>query len=956
MAEDRDAIADVWGPRTPFRGEGKWPARVDQYLDGKPDEWVRSCCVLCSNGCGLDIGVRNGKIVGVRGLKTDRVNRGRLGPKGLHGWQANSSPDRLTKPLVRDGGELREAAWDEAMSLVAARCRETIEQYTPGGVAFYNTGQLFLEEYYTLSLVAQAGVGTTHLDGNTRLCTATSSQALRETFGSDGQPCSYADVDVTDCLLLVGSNMAETQTVLWARVLDRLAGAKPPRVVVVDPRKTPTAARADVHLRPRLGTNVALLNGLLRLLIEEGYADAAFVGKHTVGFDRLAETVKGYPPERVEEVTGVPAADLAKAAGVIGSSKTLVSCVLQGVYQSNQATAAAVQVNNVNLVLGRIGRPGCGVMQMNGQPTAQNTRETGCDGEFPFFLNHQNPEHVARWAKLWNVDPLTLPAWHLHSHAMEIFRHCELGSVKFLWVIGTNPAVSMPELHKVRKTLGKEGLFLVVSDAFLTETAEFADVVLPAALWGEKTGTFTNIDRTVHVSHQAVEPPGEARSDLDMFLDFARRMEFKDRDGKPLVKWRDGAGAFKAWARHSKGWFCDYSGLSYEKLSAGTGVQWPCNTKHPDGTERIYTDLKFKTAAAECETFGHDLGTGTPILPDHYKAHDPGGRAILKAADYRPPLEEPDKEYPFFLTTGRVVYHFHTRTKTGRCPDLNAAAPEPFVEMCEADAGRLKLADGDAVEVASRRGTLRLPVRVGDILEGHLFVPFHYGYWDAEGDGHHRAANELTITGWDPISKQPYFKYAAVQVRKARGSLAALGKRLADAAATAVGRGQELADKVLSKAHTPRSRVPDYLGLFRSGCGELAAAFRDLKAVHFEEAELVAGFESMAKLIDAAAAGLGPFAGEYGEEASDEPAALRKTLFPAPRPGPFGVLRDLHALAVQVADVRAGVATLTKVAQGLRDAEMLAACTAAGEHVGRAAAWAQNQIEHRAVQTLVVPA
>lgn len=401
-------------------------------------------------------------------------------------------------------------------------------------------------------------------------------------------------------------------------------------------------------------------------------------------------------------------------------------------------------------------------------------------------------------------------------------------------------------------------------------------MVLPAALWGEKTGTFTNIDRTVHVSHRAVEPPGEARSDLDIFLDFARRMEFKDRDGKPLVKWEDAAGAFEAWCRHSKGWFCDYSGLTYEKPSAGTGVQWPCNARRPDGTERIYTDLMFKTAADECETFGHDLETGTPVSPEHYKANDPRGRAVLKAADYRPPPEEPDREYPFFLTTGRVVYHFHTRTKTGRCPDLNAAAPEPFVEMCEADAGRLRVAEGDAVEVSSRRGTLRLPVRVGDILEGHLFVPFHYGYWDADGRGHHRAANELTLTGWDPVSKQPYFMYAAVRVRKARGSLAALGKRVADAAAKAADRGQELADQVLSAAHTPRSRVPDYLGLVRSGCGELAAAFHDLTGVHSDEAELVAGFESMAELIDGAAAGLGPAAGEYGEHPTDEPASLRK--------------------------------------------------------------------------------
>ena len=366
--------------------------------------------------------------------------------------------------------------------------------------------------------------------------------------------------------------------------------------------------------------------------------------------------------------------------------------------------------------------------------------------------------------------------------------------------------------------------------------------------------------------------------------------------------------------------------------------------------------MKFRTAADECETFGHDLQTGTPVPPDEYKARDPKGRAILKPADYSPPPEEPDAKYPFFLTTGRVVSHFHTRTKTGRCPELNAAAPEPFVEMNADDAERLKVADGDAVEVASRRGTLRLPVKVGDILPGHVFVPFHYGYWDAKVQEPHRAANELTITGWDPVSKQPYFKYAAVQVRKARRSLAALGKRVADAASKAVDQGKELADKVLGAAHTPRSRVADAVGQFRAGCAEFAAALRDLKAVHFEETELVAGFETFALLLDDAAAGFGAAAEQYGEERSKEPAALRAALFPAPRPGPAGVLRDLHAAAVMAAEVEGSVVTLIQVARGLRDQPLHDAAAAADERVKRAAAWLQNHVKHRAVHTLVVPA
>jgi anaerobic selenocysteine-containing dehydrogenase len=956
MSQTRDSIADVWGERTPYRGEGRWPLRVDEHLSEEPDRWVRSCCALCSNGCGLDVGVKDGRIVGVRGLASDRVNRGRLGPKGLHGWQANASPDRLTRPLVRDGGKLREATWDEAMSLVVRRCRETMEQFTQDGVAFYNSGQLFLEEYYTLSLISHAGVGTTQLDGNTRLCTATASQALRETFGSDGQPCSFADLDVTDCLLLAGSNPAENQTVFWMRVLDRRAGPRPPRLVVIDPRATPTAREADVHLAPRVGTNVALFNGLLHLLIKHDHIDRKFIEKHTQGFERLEATVANYSPRRVREITGIAEAKLRAAAEVIGTAPTLVSCVLQGVYQSNQATAAACQVNNINLVLGRIGRPGCGVFQMNGQPTAQNTRETGCDGEFPFFLNYQNPEHVRRWAELWNVDPLSLPHWHEHAHAMEIFRNAETGSVRFLWVIATNPAVSLPELHRIRKILSQDRLFLVVSDAFLTETAKLADVVLPAALWGEKTGTFTNTDRTVHISRKAIEPPGEARSDLDILLDFAGRMGFKDRDGQPLVKWADPEGAFLHWAKCSKGWLVDYSSLSYAKLSRGSGIPWPCNREFPDGCERIYTDLRFHTAADEAQTFGHDLETGAARTHDEYRAKDPAGRAILKAANYIPPLEEPDDEYPLFLTTGRVVYHFHTRTKTARCPELNAAEPDVFVQLSRKDAKSLGVREGDEVEVTGRRGTVRGPARVGDIEPGHVFIPFHYGYWDAEDDEFRRAANELTITGWDPVSKQPHFKYAAVRVRKVGSALRDLGGQVADAAAKVVGRTKEAADKLLAGTHpAPRSHVPDAIGQFRSGLAAFAQACRSLKDIHFEELEYVGGWETLARWCDELSAQFEPFAVKYGEQPDEEPERLRVALFPAARPGGVGLLRDLQSLEVLAAQVEGSANVLFQTAQGLRDEVFVDGSLHAQEQLRRALAWIQNHVKHKAPHALLVP-
>jgi anaerobic selenocysteine-containing dehydrogenase len=770
VPETRDSVRDVWGPRAPFADE--WTPRVDERTIETPDSWVQSACVLCSNGCALDIGVKNGRIVGVRGREGDRVNRGRLGPKGLHGWEANNSADRLTRPLMRRGDRLEPVSWDEAMGAFVDRARQVLREKTSLGIGVYDTGQLFIEEYYTLNVIVRAGLGTPHLDGNTRLCTATAAQSLIETFGSDGQPGSYADFDVTDAFFHVGHNVASQQTVLWSRILDRRRGPRPPALVVVDPRRTATAKEADVHLAPKLGTNLALLNGVLQQIIEGGYVDSKYVEAHTVGFEGLKKVVGKYTPDVVESICDVSARDLRRAVEIIGTTKSLVSTVLQGVYQSHQATAAACQVNNLHLLRGMLGRPGCGLLQMNGQPTAQNTRETGCDGAFSGFRNWANPEHIRTLAKLWNVEPSVIPHWAPPTHAMQILRFAEQGSIGLLWIVCSNPMVSLPELHRVRRILEKDDLFVVVQDAFLTETAALADLVLPAAIWGEKTGTFTNADRTVHLSRKAVEPPGEARSDLDIFLDFARRMELKDKDGRPLIPWTDAEAAFEAWKECSRGRPCDYSGLSYAKLGGPSGIPWPCNVEHPEGAERIYTDGVFPSAAETCEAYGHDLDTGASTPPNEYKARDPMGRAILKAADYRPPPEVPSDEYPIGLTTGRVVYHFHTRTKTGRAAALRAAAPEAFVQLSEEDARERGIEDGDLVEVRSRRAAIVVPAKIGEIRRGVAFVPFHYGDADRIDDSARaRAANDLTLTSWDPVSKQPHFKFAAVQLTKVEGRL-----------------------------------------------------------------------------------------------------------------------------------------------------------------------------------------
>ena len=758
-------VTDIWGARTPHAPATPWPDRVDSFLvddltEADVEQWVRGACLLCSNGCGLEVAVADGRMVGVRGRAEDRVNHGRLGPKGLYGWQGQQH-ERLTTPLIRENGRLVETDWETAMAAVVQHSRSLLDTKGPLSHGFYTSGQLMTEEYYTLAVIGKAGIGTPHMDGNTRLCTATAATAFGESFGCDGQPGSYTDIDDCDALFLFGHNVAETQTVLWTRMLDRLDGPNPPRLVCVDPRRTPVAERATVHLPIRNGTNLALMHALVHEQIARGTIDEHYVAAHTVGFDHIKQVTAETTPAWAAEICGVPAADIARAAEIFGTSERVVSTVSMGFYQAHQATAAACQVNNLHLLRGMLGRPGAGVLQMNGQPSAENNREAGCGPALPGFRNWNNPAHVRELAELWNVDPAIVPHWAPPTHAMQMFRYAEQGSIGLLWIAGTNPAVSMPETARIRRILAGEQCFVVVSDAYRTETTELADVVLPAALWGEKTGTATNVDRTVHLFEQAVKPPGQARSDLAIWLDYARRLGLADQAGNPLPAWQTPEQAFEAWKAASAGLPCDYSGMTYQQLHDVGGIQWPCTARTPEGSERLYGDGVFVTAPETCETYGHDLNTGAPVSEADYRAQRLDGRAILKTVPYQPAFELPDDEYPLRFTTGRTVFHWHTRTKTKRAKQLQAAAPAMWVELSEADATRLGIGEGDIVRVTSRRGHIEAPARISHVREGVVFAPWHYG-----GD---TAANELTLTAWDPVSGQPEFKVAAVAVERVRG-------------------------------------------------------------------------------------------------------------------------------------------------------------------------------------------
>ncbi|TDZ17916.1 Nitrate reductase [Colletotrichum orbiculare MAFF 240422] len=957
MPESRNSIEDIWGPRTPYKHV--WPTRVDSSWEAEPEKWVQSACVLCSNGCGLDIGVKNGKVVGVRGRATDRVNKGRLGPKGLHGWKSINNRDRLTHPLIRRKGKLERATWDEAMKLIVSRSKDLIDRLTSHSIAFYTSGQLFLEEYYALAVVGKAGLSTLHMDGNTRLCTATAAASMRESFGSDGQPGSYEDIDYTDCLFIIGHNVAGTQTVLWSRMLDRLDGPNPPKLVVIDPRVSETARRATVHLSPKIGTNLAVLNGIEHLMFRNGWINDEFVSKHAIGLDKLRNTVQDYTPQKVEEITGVPAKDLEQAAQILGKTPSLLSTALQGVYQSNQATASACQINNINLLRGLIGKPGSGILQMNGQPTAQNNREAGCDGEFPGFRNHLNPVHMQELADLWNLDPMRVPHWNEPTHVQNLLSYIEDKSIRMMWISGTNPLVSLPNLPRVRKLLTDPGLFVVCQDIYLTETAAIADVVLPAAQWGEKTGCFTNVDRTVHLSHKAVEPPGEAKSDLDIFLDYGRRMDFKDKDGNLLLPYKNSEEVFCAWKKLSYGRPCDYSYLTYEKLTGGSGIQWPCNEANPQGTERLFSDAKFFTDIDVCESFGHDLETGAPYSKSEYASCNPAGRAILKSCHYQPSMEEQNDEYPFLLSTGRNVYHFHTRTKTGRSKELQEACPEPEIRISREDAADMGIQTGDDVVVRSRRGAIELKAKVGGIGIGQVFIPFHFGYFDAK-DGKARAANELTVDRWDPISKQPMFKSGAVKIEKVEpGETPLVAELQSEAERSVIGKKVDaVGEDDLAKR---RRQLEIWLGETYESVKQLSEIYVTLVPDLCHDLEIEGGVMVMHRIAERVKEELGVHVERLGEDASQgskKAETLRTALFPPidTQRSPYAVMETLQGLHVYLSHIEGGLNALIPVSQAMWDKGFYEAVQYSQKSMRRMQAWVNQQIQVRAPQTLLVPA
>lgn len=715
----------------------------------QPERWVRSTCPYCGVGCGVEAGVKAGRLIAIRGDKKHPANFGRLCPKPAGLPEAVHAPDRLTHPMRRgrDGGFER-ASWDDALDEISGRLRETLEEHGPEAAAFYISGQLLTEDYYAVGKLARGFLGVSNLDSNSRLCMSSAVAGYTGAFGSDGPPAAYSDISHAGCIVLWGSNTADCHPVVFDRIRQRQKDPKA-SVVVIDPRRTATARNADLFLPVRPGTDLALANAMLRVLIDEELLDRDFIRRHTAGFEEAAEVAAEWTPRRAAQVCGIEPEDVVEAARRFGEAKATLVLWTMGVNQSTAGTMKNRAILNLCLATGNVGKVGAGPFSLTGQPNAMGGRETGGLAHLlPGYRRLENPEHRREVEEAWGVEPGSIPG-KPGLPATDLFRAAGRGDVRFLWISATNPAVSMPHLARTWNALKGEA-FVVVQDAYLTETARLADLVLPAAGWGEKTGTMTNSERRVSLVEKVVEPPGEARPDWEIFAGVARRMGFGEHFG-----WRDSSGVYDEYKELTRGTFVDVTGLSHERLRHRP-VQWPV-PEALEHTERPFGGIVRMWDRRDTEH------PGTPRLYVDGRFNTTDRRARFAATPHEGLHEPPGDEYPLVLSTGRIKNQWHTMTRTGRSEKLMRGLDGPFVELHPEAAGGAGVRDGEPVRVVSARGSFEArAVVTEDIEPGTAFVPFHWGeLWTAGG-----SVNEATHDAADPVSHQPELKGAAVRIEK----------------------------------------------------------------------------------------------------------------------------------------------------------------------------------------------
>jgi assimilatory nitrate reductase catalytic subunit len=699
---------------------------------------TRSTCCYCGVGCGVIIQSEGDRIVGVKGDPDHPANFGRLCTKGstLH-LSARSEGRALYPELRRSRSEPRSrASWDETLDYLAERFAAIVREHGPDSVAFYISGQLLTEDYYVFNKLSKGLIGTNNVDTNSRLCMSSAVAGYKTTLGADAPPACYEDIDHTGCLFIAGSNTAFAHPILFRRIEDAKKRNPDMKIIVVDPRRTDTAQFADLFLPIQPGTDVALFNGILHLLLWDGMVDMSYINAHTEGFDAIKATVREYTPSMVAGICGIREEDLITAAKWFGQGPTL-SMYCMGLNQSSSGTDKSGALINLHLATGQIGKPGAGPLSLTGQPNAMGGREVG--GMANLLSGHRdlaNAEHRAEIARLWNVD--NVPAEPGKS-AVEMFDAINSGEIKAVWIACTNPAHSMPDLNKVRDALEKAEL-VVVQEAFHnTDTAAYADVLLPATTWGEKEGTVTNTERRITHVRPAIKSPGEARNDWDIAVDFARRLGTRldnGRDGVKLFPYMQPEEVFAEHRESTRGRDLDITGLSYAVLDTQGPQQWPFPEGASSGQARLYSDGVFVK---------------------------PGGKAVFANVQYRPVAEKTDARYPLHLNTGRLRDQWHGMSRTGNVPQLFNHVEEPVLSMHASDMERRDIANGDVVKVTSRRGSLVLRAQVSEeVMPTQTFIPMHWGSQYMNGLG----SNSLTIPAVDPVSKQPELKHAAVRVEK----------------------------------------------------------------------------------------------------------------------------------------------------------------------------------------------
>ncbi|MFP5418930.1 MAG: molybdopterin-dependent oxidoreductase [Gammaproteobacteria bacterium] len=696
---------------------------------------VSSVCCYCGTGCGVLIEAEAGKITGVRGDPAHPANRGKLCTKGATLALSAQASGRALYPELRatKTSSRQRVGWDAALDHAAERFADIIRAHGPDAVGFYISGQLLTEDYYVFNKLAKGLIGTNNIDTNSRLCMSSAVSGYKATLGADAPPGCYDDIDHAGTLFIAGSNTAYAHPILFRRIEAARRANPAQKLIVVDPRRTDTAGEADLHLAILPGTDVVLYHAMLNVMLWEDLIDRDYIAAHTEGWDTLRQTVREYTPEKVATICGVAAADIIQAARWFAAGPTL-SLYCQGLNQSTCGVDKNATLINLHLATGHIGKPGAAPLSLTGQPNAMGGREVG--GMAHLLSAHRdmkNPEHRAEVARLWGVDSVPdRPG----KTAVEMFEALRTGEIKALWIACTNPAQSLPNQARVQEAL-QNAEFVVVQEAFAdTETVAFADLLLPAATWGESDGTVTNSERRISRTRAAVSPPGEARPDCRTAVEFAWKLgDALGRDARRLFPYTCPEDVFNEHRESTRGRDLDISGLSYALLDAGP-QQWPLPEGASAGVARLYTDGAFPTAS---------------------------GRAQFHAAPYRPVAEPIDARYPLHFNTGRLRDQWHGMSRTGLVARLYAHVEAPALSMNSQDMQRRQLRDGDLVRVKSRRGSLVVKVQASeDLRGGQVFMPMHWGGRFMAGLG----VNALTLDHFDPVSKQPELKHAAVQVEK----------------------------------------------------------------------------------------------------------------------------------------------------------------------------------------------